>query len=102
MIGLLDAFKLGIGALAGAALMAAPAFFYGKSVSRAETQLASITKSVEVLRERNVIDEEVSASDAADLCGAMGLSEPDRLECLQRLAQAKPDAGNGGEDHNGR
>jgi len=39
MFGLLDYLKLGIGAVAGAALMATPAYFYGKSAERASAQI---------------------------------------------------------------
>ena len=94
-----------LGKALGAAVVAvgvvSGAFLYGKSVGRQETAVAALERSVEVLRERNQTDDEVSASDAADLCGSMGLSEQDRLECVRRLveADAKPrDVGDNPQD----
>lgn len=68
------------------------AFLYGKSVGRQGAAVEALERSVEVLRERNEINDQVSSSDASDLCGSMGLSQQDRLECVRRLveADAKP------------
>nr|CAD6598854.1 hypothetical protein RFYW14_00620 [Pseudorhizobium flavum] len=83
-----------IGKALAAAVVAAGvvsgAVFYGKSVGRQETAVEALERSVEVLRERNQTDDEVSASDAADLCRSMGLLEQDRLECVRRLVEADP------------
>jgi len=81
-----------IGKALGAAVVAvgvvSGAFMYGKSVGRQGAAVEALQRSVDVLRERNQTDDEVSASDAADLCGAMGLPEQDRLECVRRLVKA--------------
>lgn len=67
-------------------------YLYGKSVGRQGAAVEALQRSVEVLRERNVIDETVSASDAAALCRDFGLPDEDERECLRRMAtpDAKP------------
>lgn len=84
-----------IGKALGAAVVAVLAvvgvFQYGKSVGRQGAAVDALERSVEVLRERNRTDDEVSASDAADLCGSMGLPEQDRLECVRRLVETDPE-----------
>jgi hypothetical protein len=97
-----DIIKLPAAMVLGAALSFYPVKWYGQSEGKQMAATASLVKSVEVLRDRNTIDAEVSSSDAAALCGAMGLSEPDNAECLRRLAAANADAGNGSQDHDGR
>lgn len=81
-----------LGGLVVAALIVGGAYTYGKAVGRQGAAVEALERSVEVLRERNQTDDEVSASDAADLCGSMGLPEQDRLECVRRMAtpDAKP------------
>lgn len=79
-----------LGAVVVAVGVVSGAFFYGKSVGRQGAVVEALQRSVEVLRERNQTDDEVSASDAADLCGSMGLPEQDRLECVRRLVEADP------------
>lgn len=79
-----------LGGLVVAALVVSGAYLYGKSVGRQGAVVEALHRSVEVIRERNQTDDEVSASDAADLCGSMGLPEQDRLECVRRLVEANP------------
>lgn len=75
-----------------AALVVGGAYTYGKAIGRQGAAVEALQRSVEVLRERNVIDETVSASDAAALCRDFGLSDEDERECLRRMAtpNAKP------------
>ena len=77
-----------LGGLVVAALVVSGVYIYGKAVGRQGAAVEALQRSVEVLRERNQTDDEVSASDAADLCGSMGLPEQDRLECVRRLVEA--------------
>lgn len=93
MFGILNWLQIGVGAVAGAALMAAPVYYVGKSAGTAAARVASLEKSVEVLRERNAIDEEVSASDAPALCRSYGLPENDIAECVRRLGSAPANGG---------
>ena len=95
-----------IGKALGAAVVAvgviSGVYLYGKSVGRQGAAVEALERSVEVLRERNQTDVEVSASDAADLCGSMGLPEQDRLECVRRLVEADPEPRNIGDDPENR
>lgn len=91
---ILDKLNLAAGAVVGAALMTMPACMYGQHIQRQAAAVESLTKSVEVLRSRNAIDEEVSASDAAALCRSYGLSGDDLAECMRRVVDADADAGN--------
>ncbi|WP_281978784.1 hypothetical protein [Pseudorhizobium flavum] len=74
-----------LGGLGVAALIVSGAYTYGKSVGRHGAAIEALERSVELLRKRNVIDETVSASDAAALCLDFGLSDEDERECLRRL-----------------
>lgn len=91
-----------IGRTLGAAVIAIGAvsgvYLYGKSVGRQGAAVEALEKSVEVLRERNEINDEVSASDAADLCGDYGLSDDDERECVRRIREASAEPGNVGDD----
>ena len=93
-----DTIKLPAAVLVGAGLMFFPAKWIGQSEGKQMAATASLVKSVEVLRERNTIDEEVSSSDAAALCSAMGLSDSEAAECLRRMAEAPAEPGNVGDD----
>lgn len=77
-----------VGAAMVAVIVVGGAYTYGKAVGRQGAAVEALERSVEVLRERNQTDDEVSASDAVDLCGSMGLPEQDRLECVRRLVEA--------------
>lgn len=48
------------------------AWFDGHSYGRAAERQAILTRSVEVLRERNATDEKVRDMDARQLCAALG------------------------------
>ncbi len=51
MIGLLDALKVGAGAILGAALVFGPAYLYGKSAGRAETIAAASAEAINRIQE---------------------------------------------------
>lgn len=93
-----DAIKLPAAAVVGAALMFFPAKWIGQSEGKQMAATAALANSVQVLRERNTIDEEVTASDAAALCGSYGLSVDEQAECVRRIQEADALAGNGGDD----
>jgi len=77
-----------LGALVLGALIISGVFAYGKSVGRNGAAVEALERSVEVLRERKEINETVSASDAAALCGDYGLSDEDQRECVRRIREA--------------
>ena len=93
-----DVIKLPAAVALGAALMLYPARWYGQSEGKQMAATASLVKSVEVLRERNTIDEEVTSSDAAALCGSYGLSDDEAAECVRRVEQASAEPGDNGND----
>ena len=62
--------------------------WHGKSLGRAEAAAEAAANSVRVLKERGKIDEKVTASDSAALCGDYGLSDEDYRECMRRVAEA--------------
>lgn len=90
MFGLLDYLKIGAGALLGALVASGPLYLYGNHQGRQQAAVAALEASVTVLRQRNKIDEEISAADAARLCTDFGLPDDEAAECVRRLAT--PDA----------
>lgn len=98
-----DWLKLPLAAVVGAGLMFFPAKWIGQSEGKRMAATASLVKSVEVLRDRNTIDAEVSSSDATAMCAAFFVPDSEEhRECLRRLATPDADTGNGGQDHDGR
>jgi ATP/maltotriose-dependent transcriptional regulator MalT len=93
-----DVIKLPAAAVLGAGLMFFPAKWIGQSEGRQMAATAALANSVQVLRERNTIDEEVTASDAAALCGSYGLSDDEQAECVRRIQEADALAGHDGDD----
>lgn len=67
-----DFVKLGAGAVIGAAVAFTPAYLIGKSDGRASERAVILTRSVEVLRERNATDEKVRNMSPTDLCRSLG------------------------------
>lgn len=98
MFGLLDWIKLSVAALAGITLGLTFGYQWGARNERQEAAVAALERSLVVLKDRKEIDGQVSSADAADLCGSMGLSEQDRLECVRRLEQVDANTGNVGDD----
>jgi hypothetical protein len=82
-----------IGVILGAALCFYPAKWIGESEAKQAAATAALSKSVTLLRERNVINDQVSNADASALCSSFGLSDDDAAECVRRMgpANAKPD-----------
>ena len=72
--GIFDYLKIGAGLIVGAALVFYPARWIGQSEGKQMAATAALTKSVTLLRERNVVNDQVSTSDAASLCADFGLS----------------------------
>jgi hypothetical protein len=85
-----DWLKLPLAALLGALVVSPGIYLYGNHQGRQQAAVAALEASVTVLRQRNKIDEEISAADAARLCTDLGLSDDEAAECVRRLAT--PDA----------
>lgn len=90
MLALLKYWQIGAGAFIGALLAAGPVYLYGASHGRQQAAVSSLEQSVKILRQRNEIDETVSAAHAAALCGDLGLSDDDKDECMRRVREAIP------------
>ena len=98
MFGILDYLKIGAGLILGAALVFYPARWIGQGEGKQMAATAALAKSVTLLRERNVVNDQVSTSDAASLCADFGLSDADAAECVRRMAETNTqpgDLGNG-------
>lgn len=92
-----DVVKLPAAVALGAGLMFFPAKWIGQSEGKQMAATASLVKSVEVLRERNTIDEEVTSSDAAALCSDFFLpNTPEHIECLRRLEEVTVETSDSG------
>lgn len=55
----------------GGALMAG-AFWYAYQMGREAERLDALNRSIEILRERNVTDDEIAEMDDAELCALLG------------------------------
>ena len=102
MFGILDYLKIGAGLVLGAVLVFCPARWIGQGEGKQMAVTAALSKSVTLLRERNVVNDQVSTADASSLCADFGLSDDDQAECVRRLqpTNAKPD--NVGNDPSNR
>lgn len=61
-----------LGALAVAFMLLSIAWIHGHQRGAVSERQAILTRSIEVLRERNATDEKVRNMDAAGLCAALG------------------------------
>lgn len=93
-----DYLKIGAGIVVGAALVFYPARWIGQGEGKQMAATAALTKSVTLLRERNVVNDQVSTSDAASLCADFGLSDADAAECVRRMAETNAQPENIGND----
>lgn len=87
--------KIAVGGVLLVLATSSASYLIGKGAGRQEAAVASLSKSVEVLRERNVIDETVSSSTAADMCRSYGLPDSDIPECMRRVGEADANARDG-------
>lgn len=97
-LGFLDAIKIGAGVALGAALTVYPSILIGRHEGRQQAATQALSNSVNILRKRNEINDQVSTADASALCASMGLSDDDQAECVRRVLT--PDAEPGDIGHN--
>jgi hypothetical protein len=102
MFGVLDYLKIGTGLVIGATLVFYPARWIGQGEGKQMAATAAVSKSVKLLRERNVVNDQISTADATSLCADYGLSDDEQAECVRRLqpTNSKPD--NVGNDPSNR
>jgi len=98
MFGFLDYLKIGAGLILGAALVFYPARWVGQGEGKQMAATAALSKSVTLLRDRNVTNDQVSSADAASLCADFGLSDSDAAECVRRLQSPNAKPANVGND----
>lgn len=67
------------------ALFLVGTYFYGVHKGKEEAYVSAIEHSVQVLRDRQVIRNEISNSDAGELCNYYGLSDAEAIECVRRI-----------------
>src|SRR5437870_5517473 len=88
--------KLTAGVAVGALLATYPAILVGWHEGRQQAATTALSASVDLLRKRNSIDDQISASDSSALCAAMQVSGDDQAECVRRLSAPAPLSGNVG------
>lgn len=96
--GILDYAKIIGGIVVGATLVFYPARWIGQGEGKQMAATVALSKSVTLLRDRNVTNDQVSSADAASLCADFGLSDSDTAECVRRLAEATAKPSNVGND----
>ena len=69
----------------GAALIFCPARWMGQGEGKQVAATAALSKSGNLLRERNVVNDQVSIAEASSLCVDFGLPDRDQAECVRRL-----------------
>jgi hypothetical protein len=93
-----DWLKMAAGGLIGASIAVYPAILVGRHEGRQQAATAALSASIDILRKRNSINDEVSTSDASALCAAMGLSDDDQAECVRRVLAPDAEPGDVGND----
>lgn len=88
--GILDYVKFGAGVALGATLVFYPAKLIGVGEGKSQAALASLNKTVTLLKERSAVDAQISTIDATSLCADFGLSNDDEAECVRRLSAPDP------------
>lgn len=94
-----DFIKIPVAIAIGAAMMYHPAKWLGASQQAAKQETAALRETVEVLRERNMVDAQIPSLTDDSLCRLMGLSAKDTAECMRRMAQADTNTLDLGGDH---
>ncbi|WP_338893929.1 hypothetical protein [Sinorhizobium meliloti] len=96
MIGLLDIPKLAAALALGMVVAGIPAYLQGKAHQRQAMAVEALESSVNILRKKGAIDNEVSSASAADLCGSYGLPDDEERECVRRVQTPATETGNDG------
>jgi len=95
-----DVFKMiGVGVIC-AFLFGTGGYFYGKREGKLQAATQALERSVTVLRDRNKIDENVTASDSSALCADFFVPDSaDYSECMRRLEETNTKPVNGSDNH---
>lgn len=75
-MGILDAFKLGLGAVVGGAAAILFCYFFivpgAKDDARREERAASLQRSMDLIQERGKVNAEIENMDAPAICSELG------------------------------
>lgn len=88
-----------VGALAGAALAATPAYLLGRSHGFDAARISALESTITVDNARRDVDAEIHSRAAVDLCRSFGLRPEAIPECMRRVEQAYAAGTDGGDDH---
>lgn len=89
-----DFVKLPVAIVIGGLIAFYPAKWYGASQEKTRNELAQLTKTIEVLRDRATTDDQVANSASAAMCASLGLSGKNLTECVRRVAEADAELAN--------
>lgn len=98
---MLNWLKMGAAAVTGALLAFGPAFYAGQRSERATLAVRAAEATINNLKLRGKIDEEISSGDIRMLCGSYGLSDDETGECVRRLEAIDADTRNRTQDNDG-
>lgn len=93
-----DFVKLPVAVVIGGLLIFYPASWYGASQEKSRNEVKTLTKTIEVIRDRAATEDQVAASDAATMCASLGLSKDAARECVRRMEEANTVLANVGND----
>lgn len=94
-----DVVKIPAAMIVGAGVAFYPVKWYGASQEKDRAEVASLTRTVEVIRDRQATDALVAITPAADVCRSLGLSRQDYLECVRRVGAPDPVAEHLGDNN---
>lgn len=83
-----DSIKLPVAVVVGGLLIFYPASWYGASQEKSRNEVKTLTKTIEVIRDRAATEAQVATSDAAAMCASLGLSKDAARECVRRMEEA--------------
>ena len=95
MFGLLDWIKIGSGVIVGAALMSAPAYWYGKIEGKSAAAVAAVKAANKAYKDRNDENASVEALDSVGLCIKLGGLPDDCAAELRGMGKNHGQAGDG-------
>lgn len=85
-----DFVKIPASMVVGAGLAFYPVKWYGESLERVRNEAQTLSRTVEVLRDRQITDAQVAVTADPGLCQFMGLSAEDYQQCVRRVETLKP------------
>lgn len=97
-----DVIKIPASMILGAGIAFYPVKWYGASQEKQRAEVAALTRSIEVIRDRQAANADIAIAPATDVCRSLRLSEQDYRECVRRVGTDDPVAEHLGDDHQNR